>query len=267
MPETERNLAERLNTHSTVLVSGLIAGAGVALMVIAASWDWFATRDWQRSLVNEIGGLLLVTGGLAILWDLRGKRDLLSEVLAKVRVSSEVQTAGITKLTMNWMDVPWDEYFKTAREIDVFISYGSSWRKLHWPKLEAFTSKKRNKLRVFLPDPKDDATMRVLAQRYDYTVEKIKANVIEMAEEMARLSGPDSADVRVYYRAGDPTYTCYRFDDTVLVTLYSHKRQRGSVPTIAVGDGTFKEFFLADLRAIHGQSVEVPLADLQKGTA
>ncbi len=265
--DIDSTLAEKITNYSTVLLALLGVVLGLALMVVAASWDSLASRDWQRSLVNELGGLLVVTGGLSVLWDLRGKRDLIREVLAKVRVSSEVQAAGVVQMTMNWMDIEWDEHFKSAHEIDVFISYGSSWRKLHWPRLQEFTAKKRNKLRIFLPDPKDESTMKVLAQRYDYTPEKIQASVLEMAHEMATLSGPDSADIRVYYRAGDPTFTCYRFDETVLVTLYSHKRQRGSVPAIALTDGTFKDYFLAELEAIHGQSVEVPLAGLQKGTA
>jgi hypothetical protein len=147
----------------------------------------------------------------------------------------------------------------------VFISYGSSWRKVHAEKLQEFANKKKNKLRIYLPDPEDEPTMKVLAQRYAYTVEKIRANVLEMAQEMARLSSPSSADIRIYYRSGDPTFTCYRFDDLILVTLYSHKRERGNVPSLVVRGGTFHDFFKRDLAAIHNQSSAVSLDSLKGG--
>jgi hypothetical protein len=252
-----------LTTYSTLLIAGAVAAVGVGLLALPAFVSWFDNHTSTTALVASLGGLLFTTGGLAALWDLRGKRDLIDEVLAKVRVSTEVQASGITKVTMDWLDIPWEDWFNNAKEVDVFISYGSSWRKVHAEKLQDFASKKRNKLRIYLPDPEDEPTMRVLAQRYDYTVEKIKMNIHEMAEEVAKLSGPSSADIRIYYRAGDPTFTCYRFDDLILVTLYSHKRERGNIPSFVIEGGSFHEFFTKDLQAIHKQSAAVSLESLK----
>jgi hypothetical protein len=167
---------------------------------------------------------------------------------------------------MNWLDVPWDDLFRDATHVSVFISYGSSWRKVHWTKLQEFAKAGKNSLRLYLPDPEHEPTMSVLAQRYDYTLEKIRANVVETAEEIAKLADSHPADIRIYYRAGDPTYTCYRFDDKVLVTLYSHKRARGDVPTLLVKQGSLKDFFIQDLEAIESQSTAVPLAELIGGS-
>lgn len=120
---------------------------------------------------------------------------------------------------------------------------------------------------MFLPDPDDEPTMAGLAKRFDYSVEKIRNAVRDSAQEFAELGKSEScrADIRVYYRAGDPTYTFYHFGDKVLVTLYSNKRARGEVPTILVGQGTFRDFFSQDLKAIESQSRAVPLDDLSGG--
>jgi hypothetical protein len=166
---------------------------------------------------------------------------------------------------MKWLDVPWDNLFKSSKHVSVFISYGSSWRKVHWSKIEEFAKDKGHSLRLFLPDPFDDPTMRVLAQRYDSTPQKIRDNVVETAQEFAKLKPLRAADIRIYYRAGDPTYTCYHFDDKVLVTLYANRRRRGDVPTLLLGQGTFRDFFKEDLVAIENQSRSVALADVTEG--
>lgn len=226
---------------------------------------WFETHHGLQVTLNQLGGLLITIGGLAILWDLRGKRDLMHEVLEKTRLSSDISSAGLDRVSMDWMDVPWDELFRDANHVSVFISYGSSWRKVHWPKLQDLAQRQGKSLRLFLPDPDDDLTMRLLAKRYSYTPERMRAYVIEAAQEFAALAQSSQADIRIYYRAGDPTYTCYHFDDKVLVTLYANKRERGAVPTMLIGRGKFRDFFKEDLVAIEKQSTEVALASLLGG--
>ena len=109
--------------------------------------------------------------------------------------------------------------------------------------------------------------MQVLARRYDYTLQKIRDNVLETAEEFAKLgtSAACQADIRIYYRAGDPTYTSYRFDEKVLVTMYANRRRRGDIPTMLFGQGSFSDFFKEDLTAIENQSRPVPLANVTGG--
>jgi hypothetical protein len=186
----------------------------------------------------------------------------MNEVLEKTNIAADVSAAGIDRVTMRWMEVPWDDLFKSAKHVSVFIAYGDSWRKLHWPKIDEFAKIKGNSLKLFLPDPFDDGTMRVLAQRYDSTPQQIRDKIIETAREFATLGTSCAADIRIYYRAGDPTYTCYHFDDKVLVTLYANRRRRGNVPTMLFGHGSFREFFKEDLAAIESQSKAVALADV-----
>ncbi|ODR07304.1 hypothetical protein BHQ21_09630 [Mycobacterium sherrisii] len=257
----------KLTTYKTLVYGSIIAGAGFGAMWLS-NIHWFAQHLALQATINQFGGLLITIGGLAILWDLRGKRDIMEEVLEKVRIESDVNVAGIDRVTMKYLDdIQWNDLFRNARHLAVFISYGSSWRKTQWTKLETFAATEGNRLQLFLPDPDDELTMSLLAKRYDYSLEKIRGAVREAAEEFATLGKSKScrADIRIYYRAGDPTYTCYHFGEKVLVTLYSNKRARGEVPTILVGQGTLRDFFTQDLAAIEKQSRAVPLDDLVGG--
>jgi hypothetical protein len=259
----DKGVRAALTTYKTALAASLVVIAGIGLMWLS-NVSWFNSHKALQATVNQVGGLAITIGGLAILWDLRAKRAFMNEVLEKAKLAADVSAAGIDRVTMNWTDVPWDDLFKNSKRVAVFIAYGSSWRKLHWSKIEEFAKDKGNSLRLFLPDPFDEPTMRVLAQRYASTPQKIQENVLETAQEFANLKPSFAADIRIYYRAGDPTYTCYHFDDKVLVTLYANRRKRGDVPTLLFGQGTFHEFFKEDLAAIQDQSNPVALADVTK---
>jgi hypothetical protein len=256
--------ASKLVTYRTATIALVVLVIGLALLYFSGVKESWVGAGSRQVLANQLGAILITTAGLTILWDLRGKRDVIELVLEKVQVAADVKNSGLERVSMSWLDIPWNELFSSARDVEVFIVYGSSWRNSHWPKLQALTADSRNKLWIYLPDPDHETTMKVLARRYDATVEKVQSNVREMAAAMASLSKANGADVRIYYRDGDPTFTCYRFDERIVVTLYSNRRDRGDVPTLLMKKGTFHDFFTADLAAIRKQSREIPLSDLTK---
>lgn len=259
-------LTEALTNLWTVILALLVVLAGIGALVVSAQWSWLDKHSTAQAVLEQLGGLLITTGGLALLWDLRGKRDIIREVLAKVEVSSDVEATGLQRASMDWRIVPWTDLIGKARAVDVFIAYGSTWLSTNSTELAEFSKQRRNKMRYILPDPEDPVAMAVLAERFDYTPEIIKSKIVESAKTVAKLSRDGSADIRVYYRRGAPTFTCYRFDDTVVVTLYQHRVARGAVPTLVLERGTFKDFFESDLSDIVAQSREVGPNELLGGT-
>ncbi|MGW6266437.1 hypothetical protein [Cellulosimicrobium funkei] len=251
-------------TYRTAIIAGAMAVVGAGLL-LAASWPKLMEpgSGWQV-FVSQLGGILITTGGLGVLWELRGRRDVIEEVLDQVELSSDVKASGIRRASMDWKSIEWPSLFANAKDIVIFAAYASTWRNNHWSDLTAFSRKQGNSLTVILPDPASEDTMRVLARRYQYTPGKIKDRVEETARAFAGLSSPAGATVKVYYRDAEPTHTCYRFDDKSVVTLYSHKRARGDVPAFTLESGSFAEFFLDDLDAVRSQSREVPLAELTR---
>lgn len=256
--QSERTkLTEAVTNLRTAILALLVVLLGVLALVLAATADWISSDSAKQAVAEQLGGLLITTGGLAFLWELRGKRDIIREVLAKVEVSSDVEATGLQRASMDWRVVPWSDLITNARSIDVFIAYGSTWLSTHSTELDAFAKQRRNKLRYILPDPEDQTAMDVLAERFDYTPEIIRSKIEESARAVAKLSRDGTADIRVYYRRGAPTFTCYRFDETVVVTLYQHRVARGAIPTLVLGPGSFNDFFASDLTEIVKQSREI----------
>lgn len=253
----QRLLTQKLTDYRTSVIAGVVVLAGVAILWMSAGLDWFEAHSTSKSVADQLGGILVTTGGLAILWDLRGRRDIVDEVLAKVDLSGDIQTTGIQRASMDWRVVPWTDLIANAKHIDILIAYGSTWLSTYSTDLAEFAKDPNKKLRYFLPDPTDETAMEVLAHRFDYTTETIKSKIMEAARTIAKISQNGNADIRVWFRGGASTFTCYRFDDTVVVTLYSHQLARGAIPTLVMNKGTFADFFKEDLQAIENQGREV----------
>ena len=196
------------------------------------------------------------------MWDLRGRRDMIDEVLARVELRSDLEVTGLQRASMDWRIVPWSELITEAKEIDVFIAYGSTWLSTNSTELATFAKQRRNKMQYILPDPEDETAMTVLAARFEYTPEVIKQKIYESARTVAKISRDGSADIRVRFRPGAPTFTCYRFDNTVVVTLYTHQVGRGAIPTLVLEGGTISEFFKNDIHGMKAQGREVGLNEL-----
>lgn len=262
----DSGLMRALNTYRTSFIAAFVVALGIFCLYISGIASFAKHSPVWQVVISQLGGLLVVTGGISMLWDLKGRRDFADEVLAKAQVAADIRSSGLQRLSMQWLeDVAWANMFHTAREVDVFVSYGTSWRNFHWARLQEFSRVSHNKLRVYLPHPDDPATISVLAQRYASTSERIVQQITDAARAFAGLRKEGAADIRVYYRRGDPTFACYRFDGQIVVTLYSHLRSRGDVPTMLIGPGTLYDFFSAELAAIRAQSEEQSSAELVEG--
>lgn len=218
----------------------------------------YADEDiWMPSLYGQLGGLLLATGLITFAWDLWGKRAFAAEVLSKAQLKSDVVTSGLERVSNRYLEeVEWEALFEESHSLDIVVAYASTWRNTHLGRLRDLVSRKGGRLRVFLPDPADAATMKVLSGRFNTTPSALKAKVEEAIEDFRGLAA--HGDVEIYVRAGDAVFSCYLFDRRAVLTLYSHSQERrGSVPTLLMGAGTLREFVSTDVDAIEKQSKRI----------
>jgi hypothetical protein len=153
------------------------------------------------------------------------------------------------------IDPDWDALFSGAEKVDIFVAYGRTWRNTHLPQLKEVVSNSKARLQVFLPDPQDMNTISILADRFSMKRDDLVGAILEAKEAFLGLRVPNGGEVKVYFRKGDSVFSCYRFDNHAVVTLYTHSRQRGQVPTLVCRNGgTLYDFVRQELRAIQGQS-------------
>lgn len=232
-------LIERVNLR-TILVALGVGGLGVILLYLSARDFWIGHEAWQV-VVRNIGGLLVITVAITLLWELWAKRAFLDEVLAKVRVAEEIKLAGVVRITDSWhRDVDWESLFRTVKKLDIFFAYGHTWRSNNDRQLKEVATRKDARIRVVLPDPEDELTVSELTRRFNYTSKKLR-ELIREAEMYFRnlksVSGNNGAQIDIWFLPAAPQFAFYRFDRIAVFTLYSHSRERTPVPAFVVEMG------------------------------
>src|SRR5436305_112072 len=94
----------------------------------------FALNGISLSMLS----VLIISVGLAAVWELAGKRAFAREVLENARIASNIEKAGLTSIGASYIDEPeWENLFNGVRELDVFVAYGQTWRNNQLARLRA----------------------------------------------------------------------------------------------------------------------------------
>ncbi|HLR95483.1 MAG TPA: hypothetical protein VK053_13225 [Jiangellaceae bacterium] len=253
MGRTSKSPETEVVTLRAALIAGVTVVAGGLILWWSTAWT---SSEPMAAFLGQLGGLLVATGLLAVAWDVFGRRAFAREVLAKARLSADVVDSGVTKITDQYLrEVAWEDLFDDARHVDIVVAYAATWRNTHWSRLETVASVQGASIRVFLPDPDDAATVANLSRRFGKTTDAVEDLIREAASAFASLRRPNGASVEVFFRAGDALFSCYRFNQRAVFTLYSHSGARQtSVPTFVVAGGDLFKFIRNEIDAIATQS-------------
>lgn len=248
---------ERVNLR-TLLLAILIAGLGIFFLYCSAQKDWWIGYEVWQTVVQQLGGLLLVTVAITLLWELWGKRAFLDEVLAKAQISKEITFAGIVKITDSFHhDIDWKSYFRMVNKLDIFFAYGRTWRNTYIEELREVAAREDVRIRLVLPDPDNEQTVIELARRFNYTPENLKTLIREAEADFRNLrpfKGAKGAQIDIWFLPATPHFTFYRFDHIAILALYSHRKERAPVPTfICEMGGTLYDYIRKEFDAMISQ--------------
>ncbi|MFF4625844.1 hypothetical protein [Nonomuraea jabiensis] len=243
----------QLTTTKTVLISLVVAFIGGVLLYLGG-----LDLGWEggKALLNNLGSAFIVSVGLALVWDLWGRRAFSREILETARTATEVEAAGLVRVGTNYVEDPdWEDLFRNVRKLDIFVAYGRTWRNAQMSRLRMLANNADARIRIYLPDPDDPATIAHLADRFSMDAADLVNAIKESRREFVGLATAGKAKIEVYYRKGDVVFSCYRFDQTAILVLYSHSRKRSQVPTIVCrAGGSLYRFIRDELAAIEEQS-------------
>jgi len=236
----QKLFSERVTLRLILTALGIVV-IGVLLLALSAS-EWLGNKSRVcQTVIQQLGGLLFVTAAITLIWEVFGKRAFLDEILAKAQVSRDVEFSGLMKVTDSFhTDIDWSRYIEHASKIDIFFAYGSTWRGSHDQELKRAAQRAEVRLRVVLPDPKDEQTVGELARRFGYTTEKLRSLVEEAANYFRSLraaSAGHGSEISVWFLPAAPTFTFYRFDHIGIIAMYTHRQERVGVPTFVFEQG------------------------------
>jgi hypothetical protein len=239
MPDELGLLKERVNLR-TLLVAIVTAAIGMTLILLSQS---VGPQGYVKSAVvlKEIGGALFISVAVALLWDLVGKRAFADEVLAKANMSRDLADAGIQMVLPSFQDerLKWDELFRNACRLDMFVAYASTWRNTQLQRIDKFLSDPDAKLRVLLPDPADEDILKGLAKRFSLTPDRVHDELVEALEFFKHRREKAKGTVDIFVTTALPVFTFYRFNNRAVFALYNNRTGRLPVPAMLCEEGGF----------------------------
>lgn len=253
LSKLHRFLVER-TTLRTWLVAILVAFLGISLLVFAEMKGVWNGLESVQSVVRDIGSLMLASIAVTLLLELGAKRAFLDELLSRVRLSREIEQAGITAFQQSfYSDIDWNELFSTVHELDIFLVHGRTWRKEHGERLVS-AAKRGVRIRVVLPDPYDDVILSEIARRTNHSTQAIQERILLAKDEFCHLQ-TQGANITVWFLPLVPLFSFYRFDQKMILSLYSHRREqklgRIHIPAFLLEkNGSLFQFIQADFDAM-----------------
>jgi hypothetical protein len=238
-----------------ILVAVSFVAFGVVLLFASGNPD--LGQQWS-ALTSQLGGLMVATGLLALAWEWFGKRAFADEIYAKVQLSVAVLRTGLVKIGPNFnLDVDWADLFDNARELDIYVGWGRTWRTQQRTRIQELASR-GGRIRVFLPDPDDPQTLANLAYRFGMTPDEVVHNITGAIKDFRSMGS--TIEVRV--RKGPPLFTFYCFGSRAVFAPYSHAGERRMpVPALVVRGGQFMDFIEQEISLVHEQSTPAPAMD------
>ncbi|MFJ9728578.1 hypothetical protein ACIRP3_38130 [Streptomyces sp. NPDC101209] len=254
------NPYRRVTTFTYWLISAAAAGLGVFLLYVSGT-SWAEGHKTLSNLMNQLGGLAIVSVAIALLWELVGRRAFFNEMLEVQKLKTDVVESALESIGTDYTKaLEWSTVIANARHLDVFSAWANTWRNQNLSALSALIAKPNSKLRVFVPDPTDRNCVRSLANRFGYTENDAKGKITEAIDGYKQLDGATpSGRVEIWTSSVHRVFTSYRIDDRIVVTLYHHATgQRVSVPVLVCREGgSLFKFFEHDLEVVHSASKQI----------
>lgn len=237
------------------MVSFLVALLGLFLLLSPQLFPVLNSHPRWLSITNNLGGLLVASLSLSIIWELTVKRSFLLEIYDVSKISFSLKESGISGVSFGFYDLDWEGYFKYAKEVDIFISYGGSWRGAKESFIKMFAARSGVKIRLVLPDPENQPLVRELARRFNKTESEMKGRIDRAIYEFNDLLKDKPCEYELYLTTCAPLYGYYRFDRKMVITIFTQGVNRTSVPAILTdGDGSLPNFFINDFDHLLTQS-------------
>lgn len=229
----------------TIIVSLITFIIGLTFLLIS-NIQFLQAYPLVQSVVRDVGSLLVSTVAIAILWELVAKRAFLSELMAQIKIAEEVKEAGLIRIFSEPRQVNWNEMFESVKDLDIFFMYGRTWRSINGLNLEKMASLPNTKIRVILPDPTNQKLMEEWSGRIYKEPEELKKRIEEATDYFKTLKDLfNKKDFSLWYSTESPLYSCYRFDNTFVLTIYHHGSIKyKKVPTFVVEEGKYIYNFL-----------------------
>ena len=240
--------------HDRANLRALVAALIFVIIGLVCLWiseaKWTSDSPALKGVFGQLGGLMLASIAIAMIWELFSKRALMEEMLNKARVAEDIHRNGLEGFSLYPLKgVDHTKLIKNSQQIDILVSYGGSWRNQNEWELREFAKRSGTKARVILNDPDDDELLGDLARRFGKSASVIKGLINDAISDYKKIFDvTKGATLEIWVHRRTPVYSCYRFDNVIVSTSYRYQEGRGQVPTMTCArGGDLYDFFKCEI--------------------
>ncbi len=159
---------KQITNLRTYMVSIGIFVIGIALLAFSEKLKFEDGSFWVKSLMSNVGALLIASVSIASLWELFSKRAFLDELLEKTGLVEDIRTVGVTGISLEAIRGPdFARLIRSSERLDIFVCYANTWRATFEQDLREMAKKRNCRIRLIVPDPDNEDIMRDLAKRFN----------------------------------------------------------------------------------------------------
>jgi hypothetical protein len=265
-------MARQKNAVHEALVNRNIVITAIVIVLAGAGLTWCGIRllevegcpKWVGELTKELGTAAFGIGIIALMWELAARRAFMSEILATVDISDDIEEQGLVQIAGDYLRVPWSEMFTETAAFDMFVSYGRTWTSANAVHLQEMADR-GVPMRIMFPDPGNAQVVAELSIWFRTTTEDLRSRISGSISKFGELARRAGANVQIRLTTTSPLFTMYLFTRVVVFTTHSHRPLPAPVPTFIAKEGkALYTFFRAEFEHLWGNATPSQAAEVKK---
>lgn len=157
-----------------------------------------------------------------------------------------------------------EKLITNAKNISLHFVHSRRWRENHDHDMVKFLKKPNTTLRVFLPDLNDDILIKALEKRFD-DGEFVRSFISDAYRYFGELKENYQDRIKIYSYPNYPTYSFYKFDNQIVISLYPSSSKRKPSPSFFIDEKTIGgDFLTQDLSDLLKESKELDLQQFRQ---
>lgn len=150
----------------------------------------------------------------------------------------------------NNFDAEYDQLFRTAERVSTYFVHSRRWRETNLNNIKEFFQRKSVRWDVFLPDIQDAEIITQLEKHFD-DGDSILIKILDAFKFFLAYSAMYPSKIVYHVYCLYPTYSFYKFDNNIIVSMYPLSGMKQSTPTLKTQIGSSNiDFFACDIARI-----------------
>ena len=183
----EKIFKDRTNLRA-ILTAVITTFIGVTLLVLSEYWGFLVANPSAQTVIRDLGSLIIASVAVAAVWELTTRRAFVGELLAISGLAQELEHTGLIGISERWQgQVDWHRMFQLSEELDIFFTYGRTWRNTYRTELLEFSKRPDMHMNIVLPDPDDIALMTAIGNHMNMAIDDLSSRIKDSANDFINI--------------------------------------------------------------------------------